>query len=308
MKRIIIFVLIIASLLLLRPAAFAEDFNFCSGTIQRELFEECDRPGELKHISYLSYNYEEQKRNLKQMTLYLPYGYSKDQKYNVIFMMPGTYFSEKHLLYGTHPYRSMEVSLKIMVDNMIDQGICEPCILCCPSYYGGTKSKGESLARDTEQLSNEIRDYIIPYLIKYYSVYGDLNDLPSGRAHYAYCGYSYGSMHLYCSILRCNYDLIGWYGSWSGNGFPVEYYNKMMNETDYPCYYFYANYGDTCDSMSYETGEGFRDLIKTTNKLVLDKNCYLARIKNSSHNWELIYNGLYDCLRIFFQEKYIQVN
>lgn len=110
-----------------------------------------------------------------------------------------------------------------ILDNMMAQGICEPCIIVTPTYYRGEENEksGEYI---TEQFRFELRKDLIPAIESKYSTYacGDVTEenLIRTRAHRACAGLSLGSMTTYRAALYNNFDLFSWYGPFSGCGGP----------------------------------------------------------------------------------------
>ena len=90
----------------------------------------------------------------KSAYVYLPYGYSKEKEYNILYLMHGTGDDEKYWL-KTNPYN------KTMLDNMIADGDIEPLIVVTPTFY-----VEDDCADDLDQLTysfaKELRNDLMP--------------------------------------------------------------------------------------------------------------------------------------------------
>lgn len=111
-----------------------------------------------------------------------------------------------------------------ILDNMMAEGICAPCIIVTPTYYRGDKEVDQKGDYITEQFRFELRKDLIPAVESHYSTYasGDVSEenLVRTRDHRAFAGLSLGSMATYRAAFYNNYDLFAWYGSFSGCGGP----------------------------------------------------------------------------------------
>ena len=78
--------------------------------------EEPEQAGTVEEVVYDTRAYATDGRNVKKSAyVYLPYGYSKDEQYNILYLMHGTGDDEKYWL-KTNQYN------KTMLDNMISDG------------------------------------------------------------------------------------------------------------------------------------------------------------------------------------------
>lgn len=144
--------------------------------IPEDYFEESEYPGtlvELEYDTYESMAYEEQSQVLhKRAIVYLPYGYSEEEKYNVFYLMHGGWSDETTYL-GT-PDRP--VVFKNVLDNGITDGTIQPIIVVCPTYNNTSPedSGNYSLAlRLTENYHRELTGDLIPAVEGTYSTYAE---------------------------------------------------------------------------------------------------------------------------------------
>lgn len=121
---------------------------------------------ELEYDTYESMTYEEHSQVLhKRAIVYLPYGYSEEEPYNVFYLMHGGWSNETTYL-GT-PEQPNE--FKNVLDNGIADGKIRPMIVVCPTYNNTSTEDG-------------LRD---------------------SRDHRAFCGFSMGSVATWRTFQYC---------------------------------------------------------------------------------------------------------
>ena len=131
--------------------------------------EEPKQAGTVEEIVYDTKAYATDERIVKKTAyVYLPYGYSKDKQYNILYLMHGTGDDEKYWL-KTNPYN------KTMLDNMIADGDIEPLIVVTPTFY-----VEDDCADDLDQLTysfaKELRNDLMPEIESSYSTYAKSAD------------------------------------------------------------------------------------------------------------------------------------
>ena len=177
----------------------------CSGQINSE----SEYPGtlvELEYDTYESMTYEEQETVLrKRAIVYLPYGYTEDTQYNVLYLMHGGWSDETTYL-GTPEHPNV---FKNILDNGIAEGKILPMIVVCPTYNNesDTDSSDYSLALElTDNYHNELINDLIPAVESTYSTYA-ADTTPDGlresRDHRAFCGFSMGSVTTWRTFQYC---------------------------------------------------------------------------------------------------------
>ena len=178
--------------------------------IPADYYTEADRQGslvELKYETYESRNYEQKSRKLnKRAIVYLPYGYSENERYNVFYLMHGGWSNETTWL-GT-PERPG--TFKNVIDHAVSDGKMKPFIIVCPTYNNESPSdSGDyTLAYGTLTVNyhNELMNDLIPAVEGTYSTYAD-NVTPEGikasRDHRAFGGFSMGSVATWHTFLNC---------------------------------------------------------------------------------------------------------
>ncbi|MGM9642434.1 MAG: esterase, partial [Eubacteriales bacterium] len=94
---------------------------------------------ELLYDTYESFSYGSENKPLtKRAIVYLPYGYSDENKYNVLYLMHGGWSNETGIL-GVPENPS---DFKNVIDNAIENGVFAPLIIVCPTY-NNTNENGQ---------------------------------------------------------------------------------------------------------------------------------------------------------------------
>lgn len=165
-------------------------------------FQAADQQGtlvDLYYDTYESFSYTEKSQPLqKHAVVYLPYGYSKEQKYDVFYLMHGGWGDENMTL-GTPKSPS---SFKNIIDHAVAAGEMSPLIIVCPTYNNtnenGRDSANFSLAMQlTENYHNELINDLIPAVEATYSTYAasvNKDAMVASRDHRGFGGFSMGSV------------------------------------------------------------------------------------------------------------------
>lgn len=168
-----------------------------------------EHPGTLKKLEYQTYeslSYESKKQRLnKTAWVYLPYGYTAEKQYNVLYLSHGGWSNETTLM-GTpdSPH-----AFKHIMDHAIEDGKIKPLIIVLPTYNNTSPSdSGDySLAlRLTNNFHNELVNDLIPAVETKYSTYAESTDpagLAASRDHRGFGGFSMGSMNTWHTFEHC---------------------------------------------------------------------------------------------------------
>ena len=197
-----------------------DDMNTGSGTVHsvplelknipERYYQAADQQGTLVELTYNTYEsktYEQKSKVLtKRAIVYLPFGYSEENKYNVLYLMHGGWSSETTNL-GT-PDRPN--SFKNVIDHAIANGEVEPLIIVCPTYNNESPedSADYTLAFYTLTVNyhNELVNDLIPAVEGTYSTHAEstsLDDIKNSRDHRAFGGFSMGSVTTWYTFVNC---------------------------------------------------------------------------------------------------------
>jgi endo-1,4-beta-xylanase len=273
------------------------------------MLQKTDKKGTVERFLYNTRTYDERASLplAKSAWVYLPYGYDAAKQYNVLYLLHGGGVNEDWWL-------KLFPDTVTILDNMIAQGICEPCIIVTPTYYRGTEVD-RNAEFITEHFRYELRNDLIPAIEAKYSTYATGNvseeNLINTRNHRAFAGLSLGSMTTYRAAFYNNYDLFSWYGPFSGCCGPkgdrsVEV--KRIIETlqngvknHLPLDYMFCCNGD--QDIAYEEHlEIMESTLKTCDLLVPGENYDFFTIPGGVHDMKAWQLHLYHALQIFFKK------
>ena len=272
-----------------------------------EMMQETEKRGEVRRLDYDTNTYDgDAGRPLhKGAWVYLPHGYSAGQKYNVLYLLHGGGVNEDW-------WFKMFPDTVVMLDNMMERKICQPCIIAAPTYY-----RGDETDRDaeyvTEHFCYELRRDLIPAVESEFSTYtdGDVSEqnLIQTRRHRAFAGLSLGSMTTYRAALYINFDLFSWYGPFSGCCGPngnrdreVERIQKTLAEAEsrgLALDYLFCCNGDK-DVAYAEHWDIMERTVPVCPQLVPGKNYDFFTIPGGVHDMKAWQLHLYHALQIFF--------
>ena len=100
------------------------------------MLKETDKKGTVERFYYDTETYDAEGSHAlhKGAWVYLPYGYDASKKYNVLYLLHGGGVNEDW-------WFKMFPDTVTILDNMMAQGICEPCIIVTPTYYRGEENE-----------------------------------------------------------------------------------------------------------------------------------------------------------------------
>lgn len=160
----------------------------------------------LDYTTWESFTYEEKTQQLnKTAWVYLPYGYSDANTYNVFYFMHGGWSNETTQL-GTDERPSV---LKHVIDHAIADGKMQPMIIVCPTYNNtSSEDSGDyGLAIQlTDQYHNELLYDLMPAVEGKYSTYAEdttPEGLEASRDHRGFGGFSMGSVTTWRTFEHC---------------------------------------------------------------------------------------------------------
>ena len=190
--------------------------------IPESYYGPANHPGTLEKLTYQtweSFTYEDHSQALtKEAWVYLPYGYSDDQQYNIFYLSHGGWSNETTIM-GTV---DDPLDFKFIVDHAIEDGKMEPMILVMVTYNNtsGQDSGSYSLALQlTDQFHNELVNDIIPAVESKYSTYAEnttIEGIRASRDHRGFGGFSMGSVNTWCTF-RYALDCFRYFIPMSGN-------------------------------------------------------------------------------------------
>ena len=189
--------------------------------MQLHTWRDADFRGTVERITYTALN-EEGVEKEKYANVYLPYGYSDEKKYNVLYLMHGG---------GGNPDAWLDASqIKNALDMSFLEKRAEPFITVFPTYYYDDASGApkKSFDRDSARgqvlfFQKELKERLIPAVEGKYSTYAETTDaegLRKSRDHRAFSGFSMGGSTTWFAFTN-NLDVIATFLPLSGDSWEV---------------------------------------------------------------------------------------
>ena len=261
----------------------------------------------------------------KSLQVYLPYGYDESKQYNVLYLLHGTGGDDEFWF----KREGDGVVTCNVLDNMIQQGLCEPLIVVTPNYYGEIMDKDhkisdERVAEYAEETGDEffitrndiwpeffkyeLRNDIMPLVESTYSTYAGKDtseeSMIASRDHRALAGLSRGAMTTTRSGMMANMDEISYFGNYSGGWAVFDKFKESVENSvkeGYNVNYWYNGVG-TNDfavenhlNLHNQVMEEMSDIFKD------GENYAMVLKKGGEHNYTNWIVDLYNSLLVFFK-------
>lgn len=186
---------------------------------QMSLTEGAGHLEELIYDTWESDTYESHEKALKKRAIvYVPAEMPKEGKLDVVFLMHGGW-SDETIILGTP---GQETELKNAIDHCMAQKRMRPMLLVCPTYNNLTPKDNWDYGlaiRLTRQYPRELVNDLLPAIARKYPTFAKSDqkeDLQAARKHFAYGGFSMGSVSTWQVFVQA----MAWFGTFfpsSGN-------------------------------------------------------------------------------------------
>lgn len=229
----------------------------------------------------------------KECNVYLPYNYSENKKYPVIYILHGLTDNEDTWLSRGNP------SPAVLLDNLIASGIIEPCIAVFPNGNSSSSYLDRSWGNQAGYyfFANELTNDLIPFIESEYSV-------KTNRNSRTICGFSMGGMQtINVGLCQC-LKQIAWFGAFAAaptSHSPdkiAEYLRLQNKESSYPVNFFY-NICGTSDGTARASHEAAILDLTEKSEYLNDEN-FTYHNASGGHDYTVSSIGLYNLLRICF--------
>lgn len=243
----------------------------------------------------------------KELYVYLPYGYTPEKQYNVIYVMHGGgdnasyWLTDDGMGKGTRP----------VLDNLFKKGDCADTIVVTPTFYAmpdDGNSYGFAAMAMTQYFWKELKNEIIPLVETTYSTYLGTDASPENiiatRDHRGYAGLSMGSITSFHSIMTHCVDYISWIGSFSGAKAEAADLKAALTSDefkDYPIHFWYNGNGsaDMAHDEHYELWKAA--MAEMPDRFVDGTTTCWVEFKGGSHAYNCWLPHLYNCMKLFFK-------
>ena len=292
-----------------------------------ELKKPCSEQGNIVSLTYTAPAYavnellEKDETIEKTLQVYLPFGYDETKQYNILYLLHGTGGKDTYWFFDAEPETTRNV-----LDNMIQQGLCDPLIVVTPFYISEIKGKEFKIKDElvaayaeenedsylvvrndlwTQFFSRELRNDIMPLVESQFSTYAgkDVSEqsMIASRDHRAMAGLSRGSMATMRAGMLANLDEISWFGNYSGIWLDFNKLEDALRNTDYKVHYWYNGTGDA--DFAAENHLNFhKEAMEKLSDLFIDGENYCMVVKNGgAHDYPSWVTDLYNSLLVFFR-------
>ena len=278
--------------------------EFLTDYLPSEFYQSCSHSGTVTKHDYdvTSYVNESVKTIHKSFNVYLPYGYDESRPYNVLILVHGGGGDEESWLNTVYDSGEYHMSGRIILDNMFERGLCEPCIVVTPATES---SYTQGLTAGIIQMRDELREYIMPYIAEHYSTYAadsSIESLVKARDHFGLGGVSNGALFTFEGGMRHNFDLFGSYLALSGDGEPWITVGIIQSEeyASLPVNCFFTGAGTMNDWQQNYTEIGFDYFLERDSRFIEGENAWRVDVEGG-HEWKVWFTDLYNALPLMFQ-------
>ena len=275
---------------------------------------EASQQGTVEKIWYDSKDYtrSDLPATRKPAYVYLPYGYSTDEKYDVIYLLHGwTGTAEDTFETGSG-------MLKRVLDHIIQDGLCRPVIVVSPTWDKDNQSKGWGESCDEATVfSQEYVGDLIPAVETKYSTYLESPDeagILASRSHRAIGGFSLGSITTWY-IFEQAFPYSKWYlpmsgDNWSQGMYGGQYYPDetaqfladLVNRSPYKDDFYVWYAVGTDDVRLPQTHNQALAMAKITETFNAKTFSYHQK-QDGQHDFFAVTEFVYNALPFFFPAK-----
>ncbi len=275
--------------------------------------EATDHSGTINSISYSTTN-ESGVSISKTAYVYLPFNYSKQQQYNILFLMHGGGGNASTLMGNTN----YNTSMKHIIDLMIQDELIAPLIVVTPTFYSSNSSDLNAL---TSNFQKELRNDLMPAVESQYATYAESIDsegFKKSRAHRAFSGFSMGSVTTWYAITE-NLDYFQYFIPSSADCWAIEQMGGRTSSEE-TAYYI----ADAIEEQGYSPLQLFIFAITGTDDMAYENmtlqinamkelpehfiynadsskgNLYYMEVDGGQHDYPWYYNYLYTTLPYIF--------
>ena len=278
--------------------------EFLTDWLPDEFYQETNHAGTVTAVEYdtKAFAAYDQLTYHKRMNVYLPYGYDATKPYNVLVLIHGQGDNEDDWLVDTHESGGHAMCGRVILDNIFEKGLAEPCIVVTPV----TETKFvQGLTAGIVQMQDELRETILPYIVEHYSTYArdsSVGGLQAARSHFGLGGLSNGALFTYEGGMRHDFDLFGSYCAFSGNGEPWKTVSEIQSEefAALPVDCLFTGAGSLNDWQQNYTKIGFEYFLEKDARFVEGENAWRVDV-DGGHEWKVWFTCLYNAMQVMFQ-------
>ncbi len=279
--------------------------EFLTGFLPDEFYQENEHAGTVslhryKITAYANYGNGEYDRCFN---VYLPYGYDETKPYDVLVLVHGYGGDQDSWLNTVYDYGDIQMCGRVIFDNIFDKGLARPCII-----VGAVSETNQcqGLTAGINQLKEELRTYILPYIVEHYSTYAEdssIEGIRAARDHFGIGGLSNGALFVYEGGMRYDFDLFSSFAAFSGNGEPWKTVSLIQDEqfADLPIRCLFTGAGTQDLSQQHYTEIGYEYFLENEPRVEEGKNAWRVDVEGE-HEWKVWFTDMYNALPLMFQQ------
>ncbi|TCD53944.1 hypothetical protein EJ419_05775 [Alloscardovia theropitheci] len=259
----------------------------------------------LDYTTYESFSYESSnpKPINKRAIVYLPYGYTPEKKYPIVYVSHGGWSNETTIMGTPHSPRPF----KFIIDHAIENHDIVPMIIVNLTYNNTSEqdSSDFNLAIElTERYHNELINDLIPAVESTYSMYASSTspeDLKASRKYRAFSGFSMGSVNTWRTF-EYALDYFAYFNPMSGSISASAHTLARLAHRVNDEFIIYALSGT--NDFAYSS---FREQINSLSQLEpdtfrLEDNLFFRVRQGASHDYAALCDYTYNALGAFWKD------
>lgn len=250
----------------------------------------------------------------KEAYVYLPYGYTATNKYDLLVLLHGSTDSAGYwFAQGDYDasdlgkYYNLGNYTKELLDYLIERQQIKPTIVVTPTLYNEYENFQQENKVVTKQLGKELTQFLLPYMAKHYSTYmeGTTEEaMIAARDHVGYCGFSMGGYTGMDSVLSYCLPYFSYIGTFSGASTDVDAVIEGINRDceQYPVRHWYSSCGTQDGTVKFaDVKKTYQTVLEKVPSLKDEQNASFVAIANANHTYDCSLTSLYNALQVFFR-------
>ena len=197
--------------------------------------QEAEEQGSVIRIDYDTRDYAEGSGAARMNTayVYLPYGYDRSRRYNILYFVHGHYST------AASTFEDEDGVMRKLLDQMIAHGDIDPMIVVTPSYnYGQPTASYADADPYCRALPQELVNDLIPVVESRYHTYAETTDaegIEASRDHRAIGGFSMGAVTTWYAFDE-TLEVFRWFMPISGDCWSLGRFAGMNRSDDTAAY------------------------------------------------------------------------
>ena len=267
--------------------------------IPKKYLEKCKKNGIVEIVKYHSYDYIKKNMIIKDAVVYLPYGYNRNKKYDIIYFLHG-FEGNQYFIFDIY-------NIQNIFDNLIEKKETKKFIFVSLSYLPeNSKYTWEENVAYANTFHLEFKKVVLPFFEKNYSTFSEdisENGFNNSRMHRFFSGFSLGAITTWWmlkeGIKYINYFIpisgcACYLKSYDNDNFPIEtadLLEEYVKDSNYNIFQFVG----AKDEIMYNGVNKILDEILTREKF--RSNVFYFKLEHCTHDFIITNYALYYFLK-----------